>query len=85
MALTMIGCIRKNKLDTELNSNKSFRSSAMKCVVPDLVKYSLFLLEIVEIVTLYFIRFEIYIHSFIILKSDGRSLCLMGYLDSFAF
>ncbi len=36
---------------------------AMKCVVPDLVEYNLFLLVNVKIVTLYFIRSK-YIHSF---------------------
>ncbi len=52
--------IRNNKLD----SNKSSRPSlAMKFVVPDLVECNLFLLVNVEIVTLYFIRFEIYIPS----------------------
>ena len=57
---TIILYFRNNKLD----SNKSSRPSlAMKCVVPDLVEYNLFLLVNVEIVTLYFIRFEIYIPS----------------------
>ena len=54
-------------INNKLDSNKlCWPSSAVKCVVPDLVKYNLFLLVIVEIVTFYFIRLEIYIHSFIL-------------------